>query len=102
MDAVRLSDGAFVAMKVFSKTVHPYELEISQYFSSDELSNGPRNHCVPILDAFDAPDDPDKTITVMPLLKRFDQPSFETVGEVVTCLTQLFEVCARTVTCLLY
>ncbi|KZV73562.1 hypothetical protein PENSPDRAFT_749974 [Peniophora sp. CONT] len=91
MDAVRLSDGAFVAMKMFRKSEHPHELEISKYFSSPELAHDPRNHCAPILDTFDAPDDPDKIIMVMPLLKRFDKPPFETVGELVACIAQLFE-----------
>ncbi|KZV73560.1 hypothetical protein PENSPDRAFT_602620 [Peniophora sp. CONT] len=91
MDAVRLSDGAFVVMKLFSKRDHPYELEISEYFSSPELARDPRNHCVPILEAFDDPNDPDLTILVMPLLKRFDRPPFETVGELTACLTQVFE-----------
>lgn len=92
MDAVRLRDGAFVVMKVFRQSQHPHELSISKYFSSPELAHDTRNHCVTILDSFEAPHDPDKVILVMPLLKRFYDPPFETVGELVDCLTQLFEV----------
>ena len=102
MDAVRLSDGAFVAMKIFRKSQHPHELEISKYFSSPELMHDTRNHCVRILDAFDAPDDPDETVMVMPLLKRFYEPPFETVRELAACLDQLFEVRPRYLTRLLY
>lgn len=94
MDAVRLSDGTFVAMKLIDKGLHPREVEIAQYFSTPELAHDPRNHCVRVIESFDAPDDPTRAILVMPLLKRFDSPPFETVGEVVDFVTQVFDVCA--------
>ena len=89
MDAVRVSDDAPVIMKIIDKRVHPDELSIARYFTTirDE-----RNHCVQVWDSFDAPDDPTRTIIVMPLLRKFDDPPFETVGEVVECVRQLLEV----------
>ncbi|SJL11205.1 uncharacterized protein ARMOST_14608 [Armillaria ostoyae] len=46
-----------------------------------------RNHCVPIhhlkYEEFG--------ILVLPLLRKFDDPPFDTVGEVVECLRQIFE-----------
>ena len=93
MDAVRICDGTFVVMKVFDKTRFPDELKIATYFSSPELAHDPHNHCVHILDFFDLPNEPNKAIIVMPLLKSFHDPPFETVGEVVDCVGQLIEVC---------
>ena len=89
MDAIRVSDGAFVIMKIIDKRAHPEELNIARYLTGlrDE-----RNHCVSIWDFFDAPDDLSRTIIVMPLLRKFDDPPLETVGEVVECVRQLFEV----------
>ena len=89
MDAIRVSDGAFVIMKIIDKRAHPEELNIARYLTGlrDE-----RNHCVSVWDFFDAPDDLSRTIIVMPLLRKFDDPPFETVGEVVECVRQLFEV----------
>lgn len=45
------------------------ELQIAQMFSREDLKHDPRNHCVPILDAF--PDQENSAITylVMPLLR---------------------------------
>ena len=88
MDAER-GRGEFVIMKIIGKRDHPEELDIARYLTEFEDS---RNHCVPLLDFFDAFDDPQRTILVMPLLKRFNDPPFETVWEVVECIGQLFEV----------
>jgi hypothetical protein len=38
------------------------------------------------------PDEDDKVIIMMPMLRHWDTPSFETVGEVVDFFGQLFEV----------
>ncbi|VDB87023.1 unnamed protein product [Peniophora sp. CBMAI 1063] len=91
MDATRLSDGAYVIMKAVDNSRYPNEVAITTYLSSAGLARDPRNHCVPVLDSFDAPDDPTRTIIVLPLLRRFDDPPFETVGEAVDCIRQLLE-----------
>ncbi|KZV64855.1 hypothetical protein PENSPDRAFT_738046 [Peniophora sp. CONT] len=87
MDAER-AKGELVVMKIIEKSAHPYELDIATFLS--ELKDL-RNHCVPVLDFFDAFDDVGRTIIVMPLLRRFDDPPFETVWEVSECIGQFFE-----------
>lgn len=62
------------------------------------MLSDPQNHCVPLLDVLippnDNPDtDPESRILVMPLLRPFDSPIFDTFGEAVECIRQLFEVC---------
>jgi serine/threonine protein kinase len=89
-DAIRLSDGKFVALKIISKQRHPDEISIAAFMSSLE---SPRNHCVPILDTIDMEGNEPETIIVMPLLRRFDTPRFDTLGEVVEFFRQIFEVC---------
>lgn len=92
--AERVSDGCEVMLKVTSTTLHPLEVEIgSRLFSSPQHAGNPRNHCVPIVDVLQDPDDLDKQIIVMPRLVPFDFPAFDTVGEVVDCFRQIFEVC---------
>ena len=93
MDAVRMTDGEMVALKWVSRTVHPYEQEISTMFSTQPLRSDPKNHCVPVSEVLDIPDTNDFLI-VMPLLRRFNDPRFKTVGEVVEFFRQLFEVCS--------
>ncbi|KAK7052142.1 hypothetical protein R3P38DRAFT_1637170 [Favolaschia claudopus] len=91
MDAVRISDDTKVQLKAVSSKVHPHEVEIAQLFSSPPHIGHPRNHCIPILDVLSDPEDPDGKIIVMPMLVRFREPGFETVGEVIACWRQIFE-----------
>jgi hypothetical protein len=51
MDAVRVQDGLQVMFKrVVLSEKGPYELLISQIFSSEELAGDHRNHSVTLLD----------------------------------------------------
>lgn len=93
MDAVRVSDGAAVMLKQMTKSSHPYEVSIGQYLSTDALRTDTSNHCVPILEVLEVPDDSSTLLIAMPLLRKLDDPPFETLGEVVDCLRQAFEVC---------
>ena len=77
--------------KVYSN-VHPYEVEITRLFSTAPLSSNPRNHCVPLYEVLDVPDDANAHILVFPFLRKFNDPDFETVGETVQCFEQIFEV----------
>lgn len=72
--------------------MHPYEVEIGQYFSSESLRTDPANHCVPIYEVIPVPEE-QRVIIVMPLLRDYTSPPFCTFGEVVECFRQLFEVC---------
>jgi hypothetical protein len=93
MDAVRVSDGAFVMVKQMTKSSHPHEVDIGQYLSTGALRADTHNHCVPILEVLEVPDDDTTLLIVMPLLRKFDDPPFGTLGEVVDCVKQAFEVC---------
>jgi len=86
-----------VGLKRVSKSRHPYEVDIGEYFSSDSIAKDPRNHCIPILQTLSVPDDPDLIIIVMPLLREYDNPRFDTYGEAIECIRQLFEVFLRDV-----
>lgn len=91
MDATRLSDGLYVSLKVVKKSEHPDEADIGLYFMSDKLASDPKNHCVPFFEVLSVPDEDDKQIIVMPLLLNFVKLRFDTFGEVMECLRQLFE-----------
>ncbi|KAL0952414.1 hypothetical protein HGRIS_006688 [Hohenbuehelia grisea] len=91
VDAQRTKDGAIVMLKRFKKSIHPYEVEIGQYFSSEALASDPQNHCVPIFEVLQVPDDDDEVILVMPQLREFDDPRFDTIGEIVDFFSQIFE-----------
>lgn len=96
LDATRASDGARVTLKLINTRDHPHEIDIARYFSSSQTVAASANHCVPVYDVLPIPDEEDKAIIVMPLLRSYTHPPFGTFGEVVECVRQLFEVCLRT------
>ena len=82
IDAVRVSDDKLVGLKKLSKSVHPFEAEIGNFFSSEPLSSAPDNHCVPIHDVLQVPG---RRFYYHhhALLREYNSPHFETMGEVV-------------------
>ena len=68
------------------------EIRIARMLSSEPLKDDPRNHCVPILQVIDDPDDDSKSYLVMPLLRAADHPPFDQVKEIVDFVDQLLEV----------
>jgi len=78
-------------LKIVNKSHHPYEADIGTFFSTQPLVSHPSNHCVPIYDVLQVPDNDNTIILVMPLLRRFDDPRFDTFGEVVAFFKQVFE-----------
>jgi len=91
IDAVRISDQKMVMLKQVSLSLHPYETEIAQFFSSQPLASDPRNHCVPVYETLQDPTDNDCLILVMPFLRLYNDPPFGTVGEAVEGFRQIFE-----------
>ncbi|CAL1706317.1 unnamed protein product [Somion occarium] len=91
IDATRISDNQMVMLKRVSIHAHPFEVEITKYFSTEPLSSHPRNHSVPLIDILRTPDEDDIAILVIPLLHTYDAPRFLTVGESVEFFRQIFE-----------
>lgn len=92
IDATRVADGKVVAIKRVDKTYHPDETDITQFFSTEPLATHPHNHTIPLYDVFPSPLHEKYTFLVLPYLVLFGGVRFSTVGEVVGCLDQLFEV----------
>ena len=94
-DAVHVPTGSHVALKKLYKDEHPFEEDIARHLSSDPLSKDSRNHCVPLLDVLRPPPKDggrEIRVLVMPFLRPFDSPIFDTFGEAIECIRQLFEV----------
>ncbi|KAH7889023.1 hypothetical protein F5I97DRAFT_1935400 [Phlebopus sp. FC_14] len=91
LDGTRVVDGTYVTFKLVKQSVHPHEVEIGQLFCSEPLIHDPKNHCVPILDVLQLPGNEDTVILVMSLLRDYNEPPFDTIGEAVECFRQLFE-----------
>ena len=89
--------GSHVALKQLYRDSedHLFEEDIACHLSSDPLSKDSHNYCVPLLDVLYPhlkDDDPHLQILVMPFLCLFDMPIFNTFGEAIECIRQLFKV----------
>ena len=91
MDATRRCDGKHVMFKKVYPDEGPHELIITRLFSLPEFARDPRNHCVPLLDIIEMPQNGRKLL-VMPFLRPFNNPRFQTFGEFVAFFTQICEV----------
>ncbi|KAF4567528.1 hypothetical protein EYR40_006530 [Pleurotus pulmonarius] len=91
LDAERQSNGELLVLKRVRKSLHPHEAEIGQYFSTSSVASDKHNHCIPIYDVLQVPDNDDLVILVMPFLRPHDDPAFDTIGEAVEFFSQVFE-----------
>jgi hypothetical protein len=92
MDATRMLDNRPVMLKKVLTEEGPYELMISQLFSSPELAGAPHNHCVPLLDVIELQHPEPQKLMVTPFLRPFNQPQMQTFGEFVAFFSQICEV----------
>ncbi|TRM61240.1 kinase-like domain-containing protein [Schizophyllum amplum] len=91
LDATRISDGTVVMLKRVNKERHPMEVEITTMLSSPPFSSDPRNHCVPVFEVLQDPDDDKFQLMVLPLLRAYADPRFDTIGEAVDCFRQVIQ-----------
>ncbi|KAJ7475421.1 hypothetical protein B0H11DRAFT_1865665 [Mycena galericulata] len=91
VDAVRIRDGALVILKKVKKDNHPLEVDIHTFLSSEPLINDPKNHCIPLLEVLEPPSIPGTQLLVMKLLRDYEDPYFDTIGEAVDFFRQIFE-----------
>lgn len=68
------------------------EHRIAEILRQEERTSDPRNHCVPILNIFKDPQDPDLFYLVMPLLRPMNEPPFEKVKEIMEFTDQILQV----------
>lgn len=92
VDATRTLDAVPVMIKIIMKQSHPYEMEVMQYLSSAKLQMDRGNHSMQLLDVLDPPTHPEYSMLVLPFLRTFDEPPFDTIGEAVDFFSQIFEV----------
>lgn len=66
-----------------------------RYLQSDSVSKDPRNHCVRLKGVLTLPrkeGEEETQIFVLPWLRSFNSPNFDTLGEAIDCIRQLLEV----------
>jgi serine/threonine protein kinase len=85
IDATRIQDNLPVMMKIVS------ESEANSTAGLVTHNSNPRNHCVKVYDCFNHPEDATRKLLVLPFLRDWHNPDFDTVGEVIDFCRQLFE-----------
>lgn len=81
--------------KALKEVQDPDEVLIINFFASSAVVHHPLNHCAPLLDIFDLPRgnvQPTDLILAMPLLRPFNDPPFQTVGEGLDFIKQALDV----------
>jgi len=89
MDARRDADFKIVMIKLINRKVSMREVEITQLVAESEKN--PNTFCVPLLEVLD-PGDGECLMMVMPFLRAFNDPPFETIGEAMFFILQAFKV----------
>ncbi len=92
VDATRVEDGQIVAIKEVRRITKGREREIMHTLTTDPLHLDPKNHCAPLLDYFSDERESEHEFIVMPLYRKFDDPPFYAVGEVIDFVQQTLEV----------
>ena len=77
-------------LKMLPEDGGPDELQLNRLFSSEPLASNARNHCVPLLDVIQLPNDP--PIMVRSQLRPYYDPPFHTYGEFIAFFGQMCEV----------
>ncbi|KAJ8077998.1 hypothetical protein AAF712_005610 [Marasmius tenuissimus] len=95
IDATRISDGEIVVLKKVqlwepSQGEQP-ELKMGPLFRTEPYTSDPRNNCVPIYDTLSLPKEDNMKLLVMPFLRSWEEPLFETVGEALDFCRQTFQ-----------
>ncbi|KAI0827732.1 hypothetical protein BC628DRAFT_153450 [Trametes gibbosa] len=83
----RSADGELVAIKHLQNKGQ--EIEIAGFLTS---AKHPNNHCIPIMDLFPDPEEPNFSFMVMPYLRPFNNPEFELIVEVAEFIRQMLEI----------
>ncbi|KAJ3478318.1 hypothetical protein NLI96_g9839 [Meripilus lineatus] len=91
LDAQKISTGQFVMLKKILRSEHPHEVSIHTHLTTGGLASHPQNHCAPLYDVLQSPYDNDVVFLVLPVYRMFNDPPFQTVGEIVEFFRQIFE-----------
>lgn len=79
-----------------------HERDVFQHLADAQRSSGKDHHIVPLLDSFEDEREPELAFFVMRLLRRFDEPPFEHVSDLVDLFKQLLEVPTPHITSLVH
>ncbi|KDR84181.1 hypothetical protein GALMADRAFT_56099 [Galerina marginata CBS 339.88] len=91
LDGIRRQDGLVVCIKMIQDPRKIKQIKITEYFSSRKMTADSRNHVVPFYDTFGDQYSAHIQFMVMPVLRRFDDPDFLMVCEVVDFVSQVLE-----------
>lgn len=80
-----------VTVKYVSSSMHPNEVDVVEYLNSHDLRNDRNNHCIPLI-LEPLRHSKDTSFLVSPLLRIYDDPRFNSIGELVEFVDQATKV----------
>lgn len=95
MDANSLKNGTHVVIKLVKRAPASEEFEILKYFAEEPQRSNPRNKCICPLDILHPSDDAKHVMVIFPILRAYDSPQFDTVGEALDFIREMLEVTAK-------
>ncbi|RXW11613.1 hypothetical protein EST38_g14242 [Candolleomyces aberdarensis] len=90
--AVRSETGDSVVLKHIDHAKFPREIEVMKFLSEEPLASDPRNHSVRPIEILQPPNEENASIVVIPLLRYYDDPPFDTIGEALDFILQFLTV----------
>lgn len=92
ISAIRISGGEQVILKLIDMNPEDFnEIAIGRFFSSPPQASHMDNHCIPLLEVLEVPEE--KTMfLVYPFLSEWEEPKFDTVGEALEFFRQISRV----------
>lgn len=91
ISVTRIEDGVPLKLKKIRSSEQD-EITMARFLSEPPHGSLKMNHCIPVYDVLNVPNDPKNIIIVMPFLSHWEHPEFDTLGEVVEFFRQFFEV----------
>ncbi|EIN06271.1 hypothetical protein PUNSTDRAFT_91085 [Punctularia strigosozonata HHB-11173 SS5] len=91
MFAVRVADGADILLTRICAPAPSHQVSIIRTLGREPLACDRRNHCVPVYEVLAASGEKNTVFIVSPVLREWNDPSFDTVGEIVSMIMQIFE-----------
>lgn len=89
--AVSVKGGPWLVLKTVNTSKFPKEIDIMKFLAEDPRGSDPENRAVLPIEVLVHPTERDLSILVLPLLRAFDDPGFETMGEALDFILQFFK-----------
>lgn len=87
-----MNGGPWLVLKTVDTARFPDEIDTMKFLAEEPLGSDPDNRSVHPIDVLIHPTEENLAILVLPLLRAFHDPGFDTIGEALDFILQFFKV----------